>query len=133
MTMNTDKDNLQLENLGLSRKTPFTVPKGYFDTLSNRIMENIDAEEQQTDKTAKTLNTRNRRKELLTYISRWMTAAAACIVAVFVGIHFLNPKTDTLAQVQSTIEEYDDEFGEDLMSYSMMGEQDIYCYLSGME
>ena len=27
------------------RKTPFTVPEGYFDNLTARIMENIPAEE----------------------------------------------------------------------------------------
>lgn len=133
MTTKTNNDNHTLESLGLDNRTPFTVPEGYFDTLTKRVMENIEREEKETSNAGKTMGTGSRRKELLTYIARWTSVAAACILIAFVGFHYFTPETEHMAQIQPGTEEYDEEFGEDMMSYSMMDGQDVYCYLSGIE
>ena len=65
---------------------PFTVPDGYFDTLHERIMNRIQAEENVKGQTL----TRNRsvfasRSSFFTLHYRKLIAVAACILFIFAG------------------------------------------------
>lgn len=128
--MNIDNDDRMLEELGLTKESPMKVPEGYFDDLATRVLERIDKEDQ-SEKTVKMVSMNRGGGSIWKYAMRWTVAAAACMALVFLGVNYYENKADALAQ--SNTEEYDDEYGEDMMSYSMMDEQDVYCYLAGIE
>lgn len=128
--MNIDNDDRMLEELGLTKESPMKVPEGYFDDLVTRVLERIDKEEQ-SEKTVKMVSMNRGGGSIWKYAMRWTVAAAACMALVFLGVNYYENKANALAQ--SNTEEYDDEYGEDMMSYSMMDEQDVYCYLAGIE
>jgi len=133
--INETNENRMLEELGLNNSSPFKTPDGYFDTLTQRVMDRID-EEENTTHNAKVVKMNNNKKSTWGYVSKWVVAAAACLVIVFGGINYFETNTGTIAQSQNTListDDYDEEYEEDMMYYSMMDEQDIYCYLSGME
>ncbi len=131
--MNIDNDDRMLKELGLTKESPMKVPEGYFDNLSSRIMDRIAEEEEQGEKTATVVSMNRGGTSIWKYAVRWTVAAAACVALVFLGVNYYEDKTDALAQSDTMTEEYDDEYGEDMMSYSMMDEQDVYCYLAGIE
>ena len=62
-----------------NQANPFTVPDGYFDTLQERIMSRIEAEENAIDK--KQL----RIYPLIAHHYRKWIAAAACLLFIFTG------------------------------------------------
>jgi hypothetical protein len=138
-----------LEELGISTASPFKTPKGYFEELTSRVMKNIPyddetAPEPQPQERRETTRvaylghqtvTLAKRKNTSQLFIRWTSAAAASIALIFGAIHYFgsnneNPRSDSLTAF-STAEVYDDEYGEDLLSYSMMDTQDVYSYLSG--
>ena len=58
-----------------NQANPFTVPDGYFDTLQERIMSRIEAED----------NLLRTRGNIRTLNIRTMLAAAACVLFIFTG------------------------------------------------
>ena len=58
-----------------NQANPFTVPDGYFDTLQERIMSSIEAED----------NLVRTRGNMRTLNIRTMLAAAACVLFIFTG------------------------------------------------
>lgn len=136
--MNIQNEEQMLKELGLSNANPFKTPEGYFDTLSDRIMARIDEEEAKTaeEKTesaqvARVVSMKQKKSSVISYTIRWAVAAAACLALVFIGVDYFGVENKTIAHNQTIAEEYDDEYGEDMISYSMMDESDVYCYLAG--
>lgn len=138
--MNIQNEEQMLKELGLSNANPFKTPEGYFDTLSERIMARIDEEETKaaeekadTVQVAEVVSLKQKKTSVINYAIRWAVAAAACLALVFVGVDYFGEENKTIAQNQTVAEEYDDEYAEDMISYSMMDESDVYCYLAGLE
>ena len=138
--MNIQNEEQMLKELGFNNANPFKTPEGYFDTLSERIMARIDEEETKTAEekaetvqVAEVVSLKQKKTSVINYAIRWAVAAAACLALVFVGADYFGEENKTLAQNQTVAEEYDDEYAEDMISYSMMDESDVYCYLAGLE
>lgn len=138
--MNIQNKEQMLKELGLSNANPFKTPEGYFDTLSDRIMTRIDEEETKTAEekaetvqVAEVVSMKQKKTSVVSYAIRWAVAAAACLALVFVGVDYFGEENKSIAQNQTVAEEYDDEYAEDMISYSMMDESDVYCYLAGLE
>lgn len=138
--MNIQNEEQTLKELGLSNANPFKTPEGYFDTLSERIMARIDEEETKTAEekaetvqVAEVVSLKQKKTSVINYAIRWAVAAAACLALVFVGVDYFGEENKSIAQNQTVAEEYDDEYAEDMISYSMMDESDVYCYLAGLE
>ena len=135
---NDTMDDRQLEKLGITNANPFQVPEGYFDELTARVMRNIPMEEDEhgeetRNDVAKVVSLKPKKSRIL----QWTSAAAACFVLAFAGIHYLNKggegaMTESMTALNMT-EEFDDEYVEEMISYSNMDETDVYNYLSGVE
>ncbi len=100
----------------------FKVPENYFDTLTERVMSKIPAEE------TKVISINQGRKN-----SWWKwSSAAACIVVLVVGTTFItkiyNSSSNESAELTAS---YEEKMQEDMMEYSMLDTDDVYCYLSG--
>lgn len=135
-TMNKEKENLMLDELGLNNSSPYTVPEGYFDTLTSRVMDRIDSEMSKEEKPLMVIGSKSSNSNTWKYAIRWMVAAAACIVMAIVGIQYYNNDVNTLAQNQIAeieVDGYDEEYEEDVIYYSMVDAQDVYSYLAGIE
>ncbi len=118
-----------LEQFG--KDNHFTVPEGYFDTLTSRIMSNIPAEE------TKVVSIDRRHK---TGWLRWTGLAAACMAGAIVGFNMLERTNSTDKQpyannTQTTYgySTYSNEYQEEMLDYAMVDYNDVYNYLSGDE
>jgi len=116
---------------------PFKVSDAYFDNLTARIMEQIDAVEQEVPEKAEEVPARtaqlfhihkNRRRNL--WIST-MSIAASLVLIVTVALKFISMPSSTPVEQQKAENHYtQDNFNEDLMTYSMVDNVDVYYYLS---
>ncbi len=139
--INDTMDDKLLEKLGITNANPFRVPEGYFDELTARVMKNIPMEEEEyTEKTTQDVAkvvTLNPKKNMGKRILQWTSAAAACFILAFTGIHYLDKGDEKqMAENMTALnmtEDFDDEYAEELISYSNMDEIDVYNYLSGVE
>ncbi len=107
----------------------FTVPEGYFDTLTSRIMSNIPAEE------TKVVSIGTRRR---TGWMKWVGLAAACMTGAVVCINMLDSTDRTGEQpyannTQSAYGTYSSDYQEEMLDYAMVDYNDVYNYLSGDE
>ncbi len=108
----------------------FTVPEGYFDTLTSRIMSNIPAEE------TKTVSIDIRRK---TGWMKWTGLAAACMAGAVIGINMINrteisdeqPYAGNAQAATYGYSSYSSEYQEEMLDYAMVDYNDVYNYLSG--
>lgn len=78
------EQNLPIEN-------GFKIPEGYFNTLEDRILENIELSKREKVKVI----------PLRTRVARFVNAAAAAVIILFVGIYFnkyeIEPTSDEIA------------------------------------
>lgn len=126
------------------KKQPFSVPQGYFDTLTENVMRRIPSE----DNSAHTIPIQARTSGGQQHISiwkrlAWVPAAAAVLLLAFFTIQkgegSLEPgqspmqgkKTATAKRVPSVSNE--DNYQNDVLEYAMVDQNDIYYYLSGTE
>ena len=119
-----------------SKRNPFTVPDGYFENLTARVMMNIpevDAEEKESESHAKIVSMEPR-KSSRTWMG-WSIAAAACIAVAALFITIPNKTNDVgvkqMAQTE-TSNSYDSEYQEEMLEYAMVDNTDIYNYLAGV-
>jgi hypothetical protein len=117
---------------------PFKVSDEYFDNLTARIMEQIDSVEQESvgrdeeipARSAKLFHiNRNRRRNL--WIST-MSIAASLVLIATVALKFIPMPSSTPVEQQkaSTTQYTQDTYNEDLVSYTMVDNVDVYYYLS---
>ena len=116
---------------------PFKVSDAYFDNLTARIMEQIDSVEQEVPEkteevpaqTAKLFSIhKNRRRNL--WIST-MSIAASLVLIVTVALKFISIPSSTPVEQQKAESHYtQDNFNEDLMTYTMVDNVDVYYYLA---
>ncbi|MCR4769232.1 MAG: hypothetical protein K5874_03360 [Bacteroidaceae bacterium] len=115
-----------------SKDNPFTVPEGYFETLTQRVMDNV----RQTERANVVCITQKRRVNW----QLWTCGIAACIVGALVFIQIQKSKTTdpqetSLLAEQNSVENYtyDEQYQDEEMNYAMVDYNDVYCYLSGAE
>ncbi|MBP5375575.1 MAG: hypothetical protein J6Y38_04490 [Bacteroidaceae bacterium] len=122
---------------GGSNRYPFKVSDAYFDNLTARIMEQIDSAEQEVPENVEEVPAqtaqlfhinKNRRRNL--WIST-MSIAASLVLIVTVALKFISMPSSTPVEHQKAENHYtQDNFNEDLMTYSMVDNVDVYYYLS---
>ena len=105
---------------------PFTVPDAYFENLTARIMDQLPEEkEAEPVKKVDIQQWRHRSK----WTKGLAIAASLAIIAV-VGLQVLPTSTDT-TQSDTMLAEYTiEDYNEDLLTYAMADNIDVYNYLS---
>lgn len=98
----------------MGRQNPFTVPDGYFESFSAKMMERLP------EKQAKVRPLR-----------RWYYAAACACIALFGASVFLMQADGDEAVVASATEHemYDASYVDEAVDYAMVDNQDIYACL----
>lgn len=129
--MNHDKNYTDMKLRQLvsddNKRNPFLVPDGYFEAMTNRVMQRIAEEGSQA--TSRKLYGRNRLLIRLT--------AAAVIVGFFIltGIKTYESNSGSTQTTDMEILEYaqDLEYSDELLDYSMVDNIDIECYITMAE
>lgn len=111
---------------------PFKVSDEYFENLTARIMEKIPDEniaEQVSEEKATLIDIRRTRRRNL-----WVSAisiAASLILIATIALKFLPRPTTVTEQTNEVTAEYtSDDYNEQLMTYTMVDNMDVYYYLS---
>ena len=101
---------------------PFKVPNGYFDTLTNRVMQRINAEGAHT---AQKSNTR----------LFFRLAAAAMLAGAFfmAGLAIYERSTPLTSNADDIIFAQELEYTDELLDYAMLDNSDIEYYLTAAE
>lgn len=118
-----------------SGRYPFKVSDEYFDSLTARIMDRVD-EEERKDKEEKEVSSegavkidinRNRYK----FWGGIVSIAASLTLIVAVALKVIPNLTSGGQSVDDLTAEYtDDDYNEDLMTYTMVDNMDVYYYLA---
>lgn len=142
------KDNRILNTNG--GRYPFKVSDEYFDNLTARIMEQIDAEETSTERClkaelkvagTKTLESAPEKNTQFIGINKhrrrnlWISAisiAASLVLIVTIALKFIPKPASSTEQTDDMVAEFStyDNYNEDLMTYTMVDNMDVYYYLS---
>lgn len=122
----SNKDSRILSQQG--GRYPFRVSEEYFDNLTARIMEQIP-EEGVSETDAKVVDL-NRKRRAYRWISIASIAASFVLVA-FVALKLIPLSTSTSSMEELTAEYVDDDYNEDLMTYTMADGMAVYGFLSG--
>lgn len=104
---------------------PFKVSDKYFDDLTARIMEQIP--EEQPQKQAPPRVVHMRRNMWLTALS--IAASLALIVTIALNV-IPSPSGSTTPKETLTADYTNDDYNEDLMTYAMVDNMDVYYYLA---
>lgn len=104
---------------------PFKVSDKYFDDLTARIMEQIP--EEQPQKQAPSRVVPMRRNMWLTALS--IAASLALIVTIALNV-IPSPSGSTPPKETLTADYTNDDYNEDLMTYAMVDNMDVYYYLA---
>ena len=122
----TNEEKYIREKMGTHN--PFTVPDGYFEQLSQQIIDRLPAEG------AAPVPARTGHKPaIVRYLRPLLYAAACAVLAIAVGIVFRNSATtgteQFVAQQQETNVTYSDTYIDDMADYAMLDNEDIYASL----
>ena len=113
-----DNENDILESLKeLKDNPPYKVPEGYFDTLQDRIEENIRQE------------SLPKRAKIIQMIKPWMSLAAGFLFLIIIYVTFIPGRTDTQLATNAT-DIYDDYLETLDPVASQLSEYDLAMYLS---
>ena len=124
------KDNRILNPNG--GRYPFKVSDEYFDNLTARNMEQIpedNASEEVPEKNTKFIDINSRRRRNL-WISTISIAASLVLIAT-IALKFIPKPVTSAEQTEDLTAEYtSDNYNEDLVTYAMVDNLDVYYYLS---
>jgi len=114
---------------------PFSVPDGYFESLSQRVMQNIEAQQAAEQPKAETGKTMELKPQKRGKWWAWTAAVAACVAAavLFIGVpegNMPTPPAPQTAQAQASSSDSNN-YQEEVLQYAMVDNYDIYAYLSG--
>lgn len=117
------------------KKTPFTVPEGYFEEFNRRMMEQLPPQNGETEEGVR-ITTWQRIKPLL-YLAAMFVGMIVC-VKVVLGEHASVSGNETMAatSLYENIIDYDqmsDEYICTLVENTMMDSYDLYQYLTEAE
>ena len=118
-------ENFQLP----TSRNPFTVPEGYFDTLTERIMRQIPEEEITLQKAV-----------TVPLWRRYGFRAAAAVIGIIMGIGALalfnqnaifTPQENATASIETVGSSQQTDAIDQVADYIMCDNHDLYAYLSG--
>ena len=117
----------------LNDKDAFKVPAGYFENLTQRVMDRIDKEEAgrvETDiHTSKTVSLWTRKPF---WISLTSTVAACVAIVLTLNVFTSRQSSENSNTLANTETESTQTLAEeDLISYALYDGDDVYAYLSG--
>ena len=124
-------NNERLTTMETFNKTnPFTVPEGYFESLTQRVMDNIDLQEQ--------TNVVALKPTKHSYWKVWVSGIAACAAGTLLCINIFDKEQPDIKHTallnEQTEEAYNyDRYQMEVMNYAMVDYNDVYNYLSGNE
>lgn len=115
----------------MGSKNPFTVPEGYFEQLSDRIICRLPADEEQS------AATHDKQPAFMRRLRPWLAAASVAAVAVISATLFFGKSSDDMSQRQEDEamiaynDGYNDNdtYAEEEADYAMVDNQDIYAFL----
>jgi len=119
------------------KENPFSVPDGYFDNFTERLMAKLPEESNvvsmDTSRTSKTSPTTSTRRKWI----GWVSAVAAIFVGAVFYMEFTQKTTgnsdtnmvNTTGVYANTAQSYDEY--EEVMDYTLNDNSDVYAYLSG--
>ena len=124
----TNEEKYIREKMGT--RNPFTVPDGYFEQLSQQIIDRLPADVGAGPVPART----GHKSAVVRYLRPLLYAAAACaVLAVAVGTFYRNAPTadaeQLVAHQQEAVTTYSDTYMEDMADYAMLDNEDIYASL----
>ncbi len=109
-------------------QNPFTLPDGYFEDFTRRLMEQLPTENTHAAKRSQTVTWRR--------IAPWISTAAVFCGLLF-GAHAYLQQSESAYAVSllddETSSSYSDEYIEAIIDNSMMDDYTIYCYLTESE
>lgn len=104
-------------------QNPFTVPEGYFENFSKKLMDKLPEKEYAPTATA-TITTWQR-------IKPWVYMAAMfCGLMFTVRVVVGPPKQDTPIFTAAETEQFSDEYIETILDHSMLDDYALYQYLT---
>jgi hypothetical protein len=112
----------------MGSKNPFTVPEGYFDTLTEQVMRRLPEQVQpETEQ-------KQKRPAIVRMLRPILYAAACLCLGIFgVGIYqyFSNQTAESLQTASNIISttDYNDTYIDEAADYAMFDHQDIYATL----
>ena len=115
----------------MGKRNPFKVPEGYFDQLTEQVMQMIPEENTQTAQ----VQVMNPAKNAILRSLRPLFYAAACSCIAVFGVAtylHLNKEVNDTQQLQSnivTVHSYSDSYIEEATDYAMLDNDDIYASL----
>ena len=125
------EDNKILHNVGTDN--PFKVPEGYFENLTQRIMDNLPEQKEQEKKT--------KNRTVFMNAAKWISGIAAACALLLCVKTFMPTATDGTDAAQATAktetaeQDYvsEEEYEIEVMRYAMIDREDIYSYLECAE
>lgn len=113
-------------------KKPFVVPDGYFDSLEERIMQNIPENE------VRIMPNESGKKTKITTLWKRYAAAAAVIVAIAGAVVFMprierNDGQVPMAKQQTTTTTNDNSNVDAMADYIMADDYELYSYIADGE
>lgn len=112
----------------MGTKNPFTVPEGYFDTLTEQVMQRLPKQEG-------VVHFEQKKGSAIVRMLRPLLYAAACLCIGIFGVaiyhHLDNQSAEgvpVISHVGNTAE-YNDAYLEEATDYAMYDNQDIYASL----
>ena len=122
----------------MGTKNPFTVPEGYFEQLSDRIMSRLPGQDEHTVTDANTMLDAQQKPARTHRLRPWLAAASiAALVAVGATLFFGQKSASTITQENDEAlfatnyygDTYSDTYIEEEANYAMVDNQDIYAFL----
>ena len=122
-------------NSRMGKKNPFVVPEGYFEQLTQQVMDKLPQEEEKK-KPAKVA--------VMKQLRPWLYAAACICIGVFIAALAFNNRSEVVApqtagqQIAAVAEQaeedyYTDSYIEEEAEYAMIDNQEIYaCLMADM-
>lgn len=125
------------------KDNPFAVPDGYFDSLTDSVMNHIPLSGGNAEPVSYNRQEQPVRKSKILALSSYAykiagIAVAACLVVALTLTVTRDREEKTYSlrvntETQGVKEAYDDSYSEAVMDYAMLDGGDVYSYLSGDE
>lgn len=128
----SDKKNeyMDINNVNVKRhlsdKGQFSVPEGYFDSLTKKVMERVDDVE-----AVKAVEDKRPARRVSLFSKYAICAVAACVVGLVLFVFPLDKgadDADIMDELQVAV--YDEDFSREVMNYAMLDYEDVYAYLA---
>lgn len=103
---------------------PFSVPEGYFDKLTDRVMGQIPEDEQNQTKKAKNI------RRLFPYAAAASVLAAAIGIGIYLKFSDSQPPAQGEPQEVQVAQNNEEQTIEEVADYIMYDDNDLYAYIA---